>query len=220
MTDAAVISGPASGQQHAFAVPARRREEKRALANTRRVKRLRIVMPTLGFLIAAVLTVGAVLPKLFPIAALAGLSLTADGLVMNEPRLAGHLGGGRRYEVVASRAVQSLLTPSHLALEGLQANLDMGDGESVAMHSAGATYDTNTEVLNLADGVRINSTDGSKASLESATVFFQDGRMESEAGISINSPRGNIRAGRIDVLEGGDLIRFSDGVAITINPAT
>ncbi|UOM35653.1 LPS export ABC transporter periplasmic protein LptC [Acuticoccus sp. I52.16.1] len=217
MTDAAALPLPGDGS---FAPRTRRREEQRALRNTRRVKRLRVLVPTLGMMIAAVITVAAVLPKLFPIAALAGLSLTADGLVMNEPKLAGHLGGGRRYEVVASRAIQSLLTPSHLAIEGLDAKLEMSDGERVAMHSDEATYDTNTEVLTLDDGIRIDSTDGTQASMDRATVLFQKGEMHSEAGVSINSPRGTIRAGRIDVFDGGDLIRFSDGVAITIHPAT
>ncbi len=220
MTDSAALFPPADGASSDFEPRTRHREERRASANTRRVKRLRIVVPLLGVLIAAVIAVGAVLPKLFPIAALAGLSLTADGLVMNEPRLAGHLGGGRRYEVIAARAIQSLLTPSHLAIEGLDAKLEMGDGERVSMHSDEATYDTGTEVLTLVDGIRIASTDGTKAAMERATVLFQEWRLHSEAGVSINSPRGDIRAGRIEVIDGGDLIRFSDGVAITIHPAT
>lgn len=216
MTDAAITAQPSPLATR----PSRRvREEQRARANTRRVKRLRVLMPMMGLFIAAVLTVGAVLPKIFPIAALAGLSLTAEGLVMNEPHLAGHLGGGRRYEVAAQRAVQSLLTPSRLSLEGLQADLDMGD-DQVTMRSTAATFDTSTEILNLESGIRIASTDGSNAHLDEATVFFQDGRMESKAGITIDTVRGEIRAGRIDVLDGGDLIRFSEGVAITIHPAT
>ncbi|ORE91200.1 hypothetical protein ATO13_20744 [Stappia sp. 22II-S9-Z10] len=217
MTDAAIATDTSF-----FATPqdARALEEQRAIRNTRRVKRLRVLVPTMGMAIALMLTVGAVLPKLFPLAAFAGLSLTADGLVMNEPRLAGHLGAGRRYEVVAQRAVQSLLTPSHLALEALDARLALSDGEEVALHSAEATYNTSTEIMTLAKGIDIASTDGSTATMEKATVFFQEGRMESEAGVKIRSPRGDISAGRIDVLDGGALIRFSGGVAITIHPET
>jgi len=216
MTDAAIAVDTASVAMR----PARRvREEQRARTNTRRVKRLRVLMPAMGVLIAAVLTVGAVLPKIFPIGAIAGLSLTAEGLVMKDPHLAGHLGGGRRYEVGAQRAIQSLLTPSRLSLEGLKADLDMGQ-DQVTLRSTAATFDTSTEILNLQSGIRIASTDGSNAHLDEATVFFQDGRMESKAGITIDTVRGEIRAGRIDVLDGGDLIRFSEGVAITIHPAT
>ncbi|WP_420394523.1 LPS export ABC transporter periplasmic protein LptC [Acuticoccus sp.] len=199
---------------------ARQREEARATANTRRVRRLRVALPAVGGALAIGLLVAAVLPKLFPLGALAGLSLTADGLVMNAPRLAGHLGEGRRYEVVAERAVQSLFTPSRLSLERLDADLDMGEGERVTMHADAAVYDTGTEVLDLATGVAIASTDGNEARLDAATVDLKEGTVRSQEGVDITSPRGTIHAGRVDILDGGALIRFSGGVSITILPAS
>ena len=193
-------------------------EELRALANTRRVRRLRLALPLISAAIAIGLLGAAIVPKLSPLSALAGLSLTADGLVMNEPRLAGHLGGGRRYEVVADRAVQSLFRPSHLSLEGLAADLDMGEGQRVAIKGSEATYDTDTEVLTLSEGVSISSTDGNRARLSAATVYLGDGRVEGDGAIEITSPKGTIRAGSIDILDGGALIRMSGGVSILIRP--
>jgi lipopolysaccharide export system protein LptC len=203
----------------AVAPPARHREQARALRHTRRVRLLRVVVPVAGTLLVAVLVTAAALPKLLPLSALSGVSLTADGLVMNEPRLSGHLGEGRRYEVVAARAVQSLVDPSRLSLEGLDANLEMDTGERVSIFGSHAAYDTETEILKLSDGVTIASSDGNEARLSAATVFLREGRVESDGGIEITSPRGHIRAGRIDITGGGDLIRFAGGVSITIHPA-
>ncbi|MCF3932300.1 LPS export ABC transporter periplasmic protein LptC [Acuticoccus sp. M5D2P5] len=197
----------------------RRIEQNRARRHTRRVKRLRVLLPIVSGIIVLGLAGAAIIPKLVPLSMLAGLSLTSDGLVMNEPRLSGHLGEGRRYEVVAERAVQSLLTPSRLSLEALNVNLDMGDGQTVNIHGDIAKYDTGTEILELSEGVSINSSDGNHAKLDNATVHLSEGRVEGEGGIDIDSPRGRIRAGRIDVTDGGGLIRFTGGVSITINPA-
>lgn len=197
----------------------RRREEERAARNTRRVRRLRVAVPAAAAAIALALAAAVMVPKLLPFP-LAGLSLTADGLVMDDPRLAGSMGEGRRYEVVAARAIQSLIDPSRLTLEGLTASLDMGSDESITLRSAAAAYDTETEVLDLSSGVVIASSDGNEARLEAATVYLKEGRAEGDDGIVVNSPRGRIRAGSIDILDGGAVIRFSGGVSITIDPAT
>ncbi|WP_108662502.1 LPS export ABC transporter periplasmic protein LptC [Acuticoccus kandeliae] len=202
-----------------FVSDSRLKEQRRARRHSRRVRRLRILLPTISVIIVAGLVVAAVLPKLVPLSMLAGLSLTADGLVMNAPRLSGHLGEGRRYEVVADRAVQSLLTPSRLSLEGLAVNFDLGDDQNVNIHSDRAAYDTGTEVLDLSEGVSIVSSDGNRAKLDNATVLLGEGRVEGDGGIEINSPRGRIRAGRIDVIDSGNLIRLTGGVSITIFPA-
>ncbi|MEM0906248.1 MAG: LPS export ABC transporter periplasmic protein LptC [Pseudomonadota bacterium] len=195
-------------------------EQRRARRHTRTVKGLRVLLPAVSCVIALGLIGVAMLPKLFPISALAGLSLTADGLVMNTPRLAGHLGQGRRYEVVANRAVQSLLNPSKLSLEELHANLDMGDGQRITIDGNNAAYDTDTEILILDGGVQIESTDGNTVSLPGATVNLKEGIVTSDGAIEIQSPKGEIRAGAITVLGGGDLIRLTDGVSITIMPST
>lgn len=207
--------GPKSGPER----HARADEMARAVRHTRRVRRLRIALPLVSGAIALGLLAAAVVPNLLPFSALQGLKLTAEGLVMEEPRLAGHLGEGRRYEVRADKAVQSLFTPSHLSLEGLAATLDMGAGESISLAGERATYDTDTEVLALPAGLALDSTDGNRAEVGEATVFLKDGRLEGNGRVDIASPRGRIRAGRIDIFDGGALIRMSEGVRILIDPA-
>jgi lipopolysaccharide export system protein LptC len=200
--------------------PGRLREQVRARRHTKRVKRLRVIVPAAGGLLVTILVAAAALPKFLPLSALAGLSLTADGLVMNAPRLSGHLGEGRRYEVVAERAVQSLLDPSRLSLENLHATLDAGRDERITIKGESAAYDTETEVLELSGGVAIDTTDGSAVRLPGATVHLKEGRVEGAGGIEITSPRGRVRAGRIAVEGGGDVIRLTGGVAITVQPET
>lgn len=203
----------------AAAIPQPRLAERReAIRHSRRVKRLRVVVPALGAVFLAGLIGAAALPKLLPLSALAGLSLSADGLVMNSPSLSGHLGNGRRYEVGAERAVQSLINPSRLSLDGLLAELDLGDGERATINGAHAAFDTDTEVLTLEGGVALSTTSGNDIALTSATVSLKDGRFTSNEGIRIFSPKGEIVAQSIDITNSGDLIRLTGGVSIVIQP--
>ena len=198
----------------------RAREARRAQRHTRIVRRLRVLVPALGAVLVAVLVAAAVLPKLIGIPGLSGLSLSADGLVMNTPRLSGHLGEGRRYTVEASRAVQSLMDPSRLTLERLDVELEMGGGDRVTVFGAQASFDTDTEILKLSEGVTLDTTDGNSMRLSRATVHLKDGRMESDDAIEITSPRGHIRAGAAEIIGGGEIIRLSDGVSIVIQPSS
>lgn len=194
-------------------------EQARARRHTRRVKRLRVTLPLVALLGSLMLTGAAVLPKLFPLEALAGLSLTADGLVMNSPSLSGHLGEGRRYAVGADRAIQSIFTPSRLSLEGVSAYLDLGDDGTLTITGERAAYDTNTEVLT-AEGAVAQTSGGDVITLQSATLYLREERMSSDAPITIVSPKGEIRAGAIDITDSGALLRLTGGVSITIDPQT
>lgn len=211
---AATASPPLASRAHH-----RVREEARARANTRRVKRLRVALPVLSAVMVAGLAAAAIIPKLIPLSAFAGLSLTAEGLVMNTPRLAGSLGEGRRYEVTAERAVQSLLSPSNLSLDGLIASLDLGTSD-ITIEGTRAAYNTRTEILELSRGVSVASSDGNRARLEAATVNLQEGRLVSDGGVTISSPRGTLSADRLSVSGGGSVIRLSGGVKIRIEALT
>ncbi len=197
----------------------RARLQERAVRHSRRVRRLRVVVPLVGGLLAFALAALAVLPSLMPLAGLKGIDITADGLVMNNPRLSGHLTEERRYNVEAARAVQSILDPTQLRLERIVAELEMENDGWVRIDGARAFYDTDTEILELSGGVRITSSEGTEARLATASVFLKDGRVVSPEAIEIDSPKGAIRAGRIDVEESGDVIRMRGGVSITIDPS-
>lgn len=193
--------------------------QRRAIRHSRRVRRMRWLVPALGGAMALALAVLAALPALLPFAGLEGVNITAEGLVMNNPRLSGHLGDDRRYDVEARRAVQSILDPTELRLEDISARLEMGADDWVDISGARAFYDVDTEILQLSGGVRIASSDGTSAHLRTASVFLKEGRVESPEAIEIDSRHGAIRAGSIDVVESGDVVRMSGGVSIRIDPA-
>lgn len=192
-------------------------ERERAVRHTRRVKQLRVALPAIAAVVVVGLVGAAALPKLLPLS-LAGLSLSAEGLVMNAPRLSGHLGEGRRYEVTAERAIQSLINPQQLTLRGLSATIDLAEDGRIDIAGDSAAYNTQTEILSLSDGVTLKATDGTSAQLPGATLDLARGTLKSDGAVSIATPRGTIRAGGLSVAGGGNVIRFTDGIALTINP--
>lgn len=197
----------------------RARLQRKAIRHSRRVRRLRWLLPAVGGAMALALAIVAALPALMPFAGLEGVNITAEGLVMNSPRLSGQLDEDRRYDVTARRAVQSILDPTELRLEGIRARLEMGGDDWVDITGARAFYDVDTEILELSGGVLIASSDGTEARLGTASVFLKEGRVESPEAIAIDSRHGAIRAGSIDVVGSGDVVRMSGGVSIRIDPA-
>lgn len=197
----------------------RQRKWRQTERHSRRVRRMRIVVPAAAGVLALFLVGATLTPSLLSAIGLEGLELSKDGLVMNGPKLSGHLDGDRRYSVTAERAVQSLTDPSKLTLENIVADLDLGKDGWVKISGARARYDTSTEILRLTDGISVTSSEGHRARLSSAALFLKEGRFESAEPITISSPKGEISAGRLNVERDGDVIRMKGGVNVMINPA-
>lgn len=189
-----------------------------AARHSRRVRWLRVLVPGIACLISIVIAGAVILPNLFPGLGITGFSITMDGLVMNNPRLSGHLGGDRRYSVTAERAIQSLVNPSQLRLENILAEITLGADGWVKIRGREARYDTETEILNLEGGITLTSSKGYTAELASADIYLDEGRLESPEPLRMTSPRGVIDAGRIHVERDGDVIRMRGGVKVTIAP--
>lgn len=201
------------------AAGSRQSKWRQAERHSRRVRRMRIAAPLVAGALALFLVGATLTPSLLSAIGLEGLELSSDGLVMNAPKLSGHLEGGRRYAVTAERAVQSLLDPSQLTLENIVADLDLGEDGWVKISGARAHYDTGTEILRLTDGISVTSSEGHRADLSSAALFLKEGRFESAEPLTITSPKGEISAGRMNVERDGDVIRMRGGVNMMINPA-
>lgn len=196
---------------------ARSRQWRAAERHTRRVRRLRILLPVAATVLTLFIAAWTVVPNLFP--SLQGFSISMDGLVMNNPRLSGQLGPDRRYSVTARRAIQSLLDPSKLTLDHLVAEIDLGADGWVRITGRAARFDTETQILNLEDGIALTSSEGYEAVMESAVVHLGEGRLESPEPLRMRSPRGVIDAGRIHIERDGDVIRMRGGVKVVIAPA-
>jgi len=198
-----------------------RREAARrqATRHSRRVRRLKVVLPIAGGVIVAGIAVTMLVSAIAPGFDIGALQLSSDGIVMANPHISGHDGKNRSYEVTAERAVQSILDPKQVRLEKVDARIKLGDGNWAAFTAGVGAYDGEKESLTLSDGIAIESNDGYRATLSDAKVDLRGGTVVSVTPIELTSDQAKIRAGAISVTDGGKAIVFSDGITVTINPA-
>ena len=215
--DAAIRSETMSRR---VAEDARRREVARAAAarHSRRVRRLKWVLPAAGAVIVLGIAGTMVISSLTPGFDVGSLSLSSDGIVMDNPHISGHDGNNRSYEVTADRAVQSITDPKKVKLENINATIKLGDGTWAAFKAGTGRFDGNQEQLTLEGGIAVESNDGYRATLKAADVDLRGGVVASDSPIEFTSDQATIRAGTLSVAEGGRAIRFKGGVTMTINP--
>ncbi|MCW2309653.1 LPS export ABC transporter periplasmic protein LptC [Rhodobium gokarnense] len=199
----------------------RQRERARvdAVRHSRRVRRLKIVLPSVAAVIVAVIAGMVVISSFAPGIDLSALSFGGDGIVMANPRLSGHDKQNRSYEVTADRAVQSLANPKIITMEKIGARVELGDGSWATFRAVEGVFDGTKETLSLTDRITIDSSLGYQATLDGAEVNFKDGVVTSADPFSLTSEKGTIEAGRLEVKDDGQTILFGDGIKMTLNPA-
>lgn len=179
---------------------------------------LRWLFPGIGLLIlAGMVALVAVFNFLSGFGA-ANMMLTSDGLVMDHPQLSGH-DGERSYKVTARRAIQRLSDPRIIDLETIKADIVLGEDESAQIVALKGTYNNADETLRLFEGIQLEWSEGYTVNLSEVDVNLKNGAMKTSEPVSIRSDQGQVMAGRLSYDKAKGLVRFTDGVKMTLNPA-
>ncbi len=194
-----------------------------ALRHSRHVRLLRIGIPVLVVLSLAVTVAIPVVLK--PLRALSKLpvdlgSVVVSGtkIMMQQPRIAGFTRDNHRYDLTAQAAGQDLKNPDMVELQGIHATIEMQDDASVRMTAQNGIYNSKTELLTLTNNIVVTSPNGHEALLSEAVLDTRAGKITSESPVYVKTPTATINANRMEVAEGGDLMRFERGVTVTLTP--
>ncbi|MEE7491314.1 LPS export ABC transporter periplasmic protein LptC [Methylobacterium oryzae] len=198
---------------------ARTRAHARAYRHSGRVRTMRRLIPVVAGGAVALL-----LGYLFnPFAAqLPGVSvgpvtLAGSKVRMENPRLSGFRQGTRGYEVTADAALQDVRKPSQIELQQMRGHIATDDQGGIArLSAASGLFDTAREALDLKDDIRIWTDKGEEARLRSAAVAFKTGSISSQEPVTVSSPRANVKADTLDVVENGKRISFVGNVHVVI----
>ncbi len=146
------------------------------------------------------------------------LVIKGTKVTMQQPRLSGFTVDSRPYEFTAQSADQDITKPDFMELHQIDAKIDMQDKSTVTVTSNSGTYDMKAEMLTLNDNVHLVSSTGYEVRLTDALIDIHKGNVVSENPVWVKLTNGVLTAHRIEVIDGGDVIRFSKGVAMTIRP--
>ena len=195
-----------------------------AVRHSRRVRVLRLAIP-IG---VAVAVLGALVATtwLKPLRVLAKMPIDIGHLVvsgtkitMQQPRLAGFTKDNRHYDLTAHAAAQDLTKPDVIELQGIRANVEMQDNISYETTALNGVYNSRTEMLILQNNVVVTSSDGNRARLSEAVIDIRGGKMISEKPVEVKGLEWTLSGNRVEITEGGALIRFDRGVTMTLMPA-
>jgi len=146
------------------------------------------------------------------------LVIKGTKVTMQQPRLTGFTVDARPYEFTAQSAEQDITKPDFMELHHIDAKIEMQDKSTVSVTSNSGTYDMKAEMLTLNESVHLVSSTGYEVRLTEAVVDVHKGNVVSEKPVWVKLINGVLTANRLDVVDGGNLIRFSEGVSMTIKP--
>lgn len=191
-----------------------------ARRHSRIVRILRVLIPV-GVAIAVVAVF--LVTYFNPSRMLQSLPVNLDNLVvsgtkitMEKPRLSGFTKDQRAYEFTAEAAAQDLTKPDIVELRNIRAKVDMEDKSTMEMTALTGVYDTKKEILTLQTEIFLFSNNGYKGHLTEAIVDVRKGNVISEKPVELEMLQGILNAKRLEIIESGDVIRFENGVNMTL----
>jgi lipopolysaccharide export system protein LptC len=192
---------------------------RRAMRHSRLVRMLRVAIPVTALVFGAVYVFGMWLQPLHMLARLPkDLTVFISGtkITMQQPRLAGYTPDDRPYEVSAQAASQDLTKPDLLELKQLRAKIEMQDKTELVLTAATGLYDTKTELLTLRQDVVLVASNGYEGHASEAVIDIRAGKVVSEKPVHVKLLDGTLDGNRMEVTEGGDLVRFDGGVRLNL----
>ena len=194
-----------------------------AVRHSRRVRILRVAIPV-GVAVAVLAALVAT-TWLKPLRMLAKVPIDISKVVvsgtkiaMQQPRLAGFTNDNRHYDLTAQAAAQDLTKPDIIELQGMRANIEMKDNMSYEITAQSGVYNNRTEMLILQNNVVVTSSKGDRARLSEAVIDIRGSKMMSEKPVEVSGAEWTLSGNRMEITEGGALIRFERGVTVTLMP--
>jgi lipopolysaccharide export system protein LptC len=186
------------------------------------VRALRYALPALAvFLIGLVIAWpqlvgtggGLIAPMLAP-----GQIEGTDVMRMHYPRYVGQTGDAEPFEVTAASAYLDPARPNRIHLDQLAAEIATASRREVRLLAVSGIYDRDSEDVDLRGGIEVTTNDGYRFETPSALVNLDRGRVVGQEAITGWGPSGTIAAERFEFRDGGDVLRFTGGVRVTLQP--
>ncbi len=180
------------------------------------VRLLKVMLPAAGLVGTAVFVAYAyLLPGLPNGISVDSYDVRSDAIVMENPKVSGFQSGGRSYSLHAARAIQSLKDTKLVTLEELSATVGLGgDGQAMITAQRGI-YNGNKQTLDLRDSVTLETTMGYSGKASAVMIDLRGGGASTNSPVELRSSDGVLHAKRMVVAEGGQRIRFTNGVKMS-----
>jgi len=195
-------------------------EFEKAKIHTKRVKRLKWVLPIVGVMVIAMFGVAMITRSLnVPGLDISSIAIDGGNLVMENPKMNGLDEKQRPYNLTAVRAIQNTENPSRVELESIVARLPMDNGVFANVTAGNGIYDTNAKTLLLGGEVFVEIDNGMKIKMLDADLDLETGRLQTSNPVTMTSNEATISSQSLLVENNGGKIVFERKVKLTLYPA-
>jgi lipopolysaccharide export system protein LptC len=208
-----------AGSPQAAERDGRSRAFARAERHSRRVRLLKIGLPVLAVVLAIVFA-GIAYIRLPEGASIdvASSSISDGKLVMANPKLGGFTRDNEPYSMSALRAIQDMAGGNVVKLEKITAELPFNQGNSALVDAGTGYLDRQSNRLELADGLTIQTRDGIKAVLNSAFIDLASSTMETKEPVEVALNGALLSADSMRAEAKGRVMIFENRVRLHIDP--
>ncbi len=193
---------------------------RKAMSHSRRVKRLRVILPVVALAVTLVFMAVSVVRSLMPEELQIESAKIEDGkVVMEKPAIAGRNSEGVRYSLRAERALQDIKNPNMITLETIAAAVPVNDTVLARVVATSGIFDRAANLLNLDKPFTLNLSSGIDAQFGSANLDIAGGTMKTNDPVAIQTKGASIVANSLEMKDKGRTMIFTGAVKLNIEPS-
>jgi len=190
-----------------------------ARLHSHRVKLVKRILPLAAVAIAVIFSwfTFFVLPPTANVLTLNNTDGTSSRLVMTQPRVEGYSRTNQLYMLTAARAIQDPIRPGVIELEEIDATMPLGTRGSVQIQAQSGVFDNINGRMLIDKPFEIETSAGVAAHFLTAEVDIRTSQFVSDQKVEIYRQNEHLTAGRLRILDGGQIFMFEGGVKLTIS---
>jgi lipopolysaccharide export system protein LptC len=215
VSQGAATTAPSGGGMHFGASEKAASLFKAAQRHSIRVRVLKTALPVAAIALAAVFSWYTFLATpAAPVKVEVNNGGESGKLVMSNPQLNGYTKDNRPYSMIAAKAIQDAKNSGAIALEGISAELPVGDNGNAKVEAASGVYDNANGRLQLDKDF---TNEGLHAVMRSADVNLKSGQVTTDKPVEIRNGSTQISADTMQIKESGKVVIFENKVRVVID---
>ncbi|HEV7318051.1 MAG TPA: LPS export ABC transporter periplasmic protein LptC [Ensifer sp.] len=191
-----------------------------AARHSARVRRLKVILPVVAGLIAAIFAGVTFVRAFIPVDLQLETATIEDGkIVMKNPAISGRNKQGISYSMKAQRALQDIANPDIITLQTIHAEMPMKGSMIATVDATNGIYDRGANTLDMNAPFTISVNNGINADFQSAYLDINAGEMETKRPVAISMKGGSIIAQTLRMTDKGRIVTFEGMVRVNIEPS-
>ncbi|TCR90851.1 LPS export ABC transporter periplasmic protein LptC [Rhizobium sp. BK376] len=199
----------------------RRNAYSAALFHSRRVRKLKFLLPIAALIISAIFIAVSVARSYLPEnISIEGAQIEDGKVVMSRPAIAGRNANGVNYSMVAEKALQDLKNPNLITLKNIKASMPVNADVIAHVEALSGDFNRSADTLKMTEPFTVVMDNGMRAEFKTADLDIKSGNLVSNDRVAIQKGGASVVAQSVKMTDKGKVIEFDGQVQMHIDPST